>query len=212
MAGLGREEPLTVGAPDAIFTTFVLIYVVSRHGFAKTFVLTALLAGAMCELVLIPLISRLSDRFGRKQVYLYQTGAVLTGLIAYQYFAVLTHGGAGLTFIAVVVSLFIHALQYGPQAALIGENFQTHLRYGGAGLGYQLASVCAGAPAADRDVVAAQNRNPVRDLCVHRLRRCRHGRLRPCPPEPFPRRRRRRLGVPPITVVPDYGARRINSA
>jgi len=54
---------------------------------------------------------------------------------------------AGLIFIAVVVSLFIHALQYGPQAALIGENFPTHLRYGGAGLGYQLASVFAGGPA-----------------------------------------------------------------
>ncbi len=106
--------------PFYLFTTFVLTYVVSRHGFAKTFVLTAVLAGAVCELVAIPLFSHLSDRFGRKRVYL--TGAVLTGLIAYPYFAVLTHGGAGLIFIAVVASLIIHALQYGPQAALIGEN------------------------------------------------------------------------------------------
>ena len=146
-----REILLSAGVrfseqmPFYLFTTFVLIYVVSRHGFAKTFVLTAVLAGAVCELVAIPLFSHLSDRFGRKRVYL--TGAVLTGLIAYPYFAVLTHGGAALIFIAVVVSLFIHALQYGPQAALIGENFPTHLRYGGAGLGYQLASVFAGGPA-----------------------------------------------------------------
>ncbi|MBV8294993.1 MAG: MFS transporter, partial [Mycobacterium sp.] len=75
------------------------------------------------------------------------TGAIVTGLIAFPYFAVLTHGGAGLIFIAVVVSLFTHAVQYGPQAALIGESFPTHLRYGGAGLGYQLASVFAGGPA-----------------------------------------------------------------
>ncbi len=146
-----REILLSAGVrfseqmPFYLFTTFVLIYVVSRHGFAKTFVLTAVLAGAVCELVAIPLFSHLSDRFGRKRVYL--TGSVLTGLIAYPYFAVLTHGGAVLIFIAVVVSLFIHALQYGPQAALIGENFPTHLRYGGAGLGYQLASVFAGGPA-----------------------------------------------------------------
>jgi len=46
-----------------------------------------------------------------------------------------------------VVSLQVHAMQYGPQAALIGESFPTHLRYGGAGLGYQLASVFAGGPA-----------------------------------------------------------------
>jgi len=140
-AGLRFSEQM----PFYLFTTFVLIYVVSRHGFTKTFVLNAVLAGAVCELVAIPLFSHLSDRFGRKRVYV--AGAVLAGLIAFPYFAVLTHGGAGLIFIAVVVSLQVHALQYGPQAALIGESFPTHLRYGGAGLGYQLASVFAGGPA-----------------------------------------------------------------
>jgi metabolite-proton symporter len=140
-AGLRFSEQM----PFYLFTTFVLTYVVSRHEFTKTFVLKAVLAGAVCELVAIPLFSHLSDRFGRKRVYL--VGSLLTGLIAYPYFAVLTHGGAGLIFAAVVVSLFLHALQYGPQAALIAENFPTHLRYGGAGLGYQLASVFAGGPA-----------------------------------------------------------------
>jgi metabolite-proton symporter len=140
-AGLRFSEQM----PFYLFTTFVLIYVVSRHEFNRTFVLKAVLAGAVCELVAIPLFSHLSDRFGRKRIYL--VGSLLTGLIAYPYFAVLTHSGAGLIFAAVMVSLFLHALQYGPQAALIAENFPTHLRYGGAGLGYQLASVFAGGPA-----------------------------------------------------------------
>jgi len=140
-AGLRFSEQM----PFYLFTTFVLTYVVSRHEFTKTFVLKAVLAGAVCELVAIPLFSHLSDRHGRKRIYL--TGSILTGLIAYPYFAVLSHGGAGLIFLAVVASLFIHGLQYGPQAALIAENFPTHLRYGGAGLGYQLASVFAGGPA-----------------------------------------------------------------
>jgi MFS family permease len=140
-AGLRFSEQM----PFYLFTTFVLVYVVSRHEFTKTFVLKAVLAGAVCELVAIPLFSHLSDRFGRKRVYL--TGSLLTGLIAYPYFAVLTHSGAGPIFLVIVVSLFLHAVQYGPQAALIAENFPTHLRYGGAGLGYQLASVFAGGPA-----------------------------------------------------------------
>jgi metabolite-proton symporter len=146
-----REILLSAGVrfseqmPFYLFTTFVLSYVVSRHGFTKTFVLKAVLAGAVCELVAIPLFSHLSDRFGRKRVYL--TGAVLVGLIAYPYYAVLTHSGAGLIFVAVVISLVLHGMQYGPQASLIAENFPTHLRYGGAGLGYQLASVFAGGPA-----------------------------------------------------------------
>jgi metabolite-proton symporter len=146
-----REILLSAGArfseqmPFYLFTTFVLIYVVEHHELSKTFVLTAVLAGATLELVMIPLFSHLSDRFGRKRVYL--SGAVLTGVLAFPYFAVLTDGGAALIFIAIVISLVAHAMQYGPQAALIGESFPTHLRYGGAGLGYQLASVFAGGPA-----------------------------------------------------------------
>ena len=146
-----REILLSAGArfseqmPFYLYTTFVLTYVVSRHGYSKTFVLTAVFAGALLELVAIPWFSHLSDRYGRKRVYL--TGAILTGVIAFPYFAVLNHGGYALIFIAIVLSLVLHAMQYGPQAALIGESFPTHLRYGGAGIGYQLASVFAGGPA-----------------------------------------------------------------
>jgi MFS family permease len=49
--------------------------------------------------------------------------------------------------LAIIVSLIVHDMQYGPQAALIAESFTTRLRYSGAGFGYQLASVFAGGPA-----------------------------------------------------------------
>jgi metabolite-proton symporter len=146
-----REILLSAGVrfseqmPFYLFTSYVLIYVVARHEFSKTFVLNAVLVGAALELLMIPLFSQLSDRYGRKKVYL--CGVVLTALIAFPYFAILTSGGHALVFVIVVVSFIPHALQYGPQAALIGESFPTHLRYGGAGLGYQLASVFAGGPA-----------------------------------------------------------------
>jgi MFS family permease len=148
-----REILLSAGArfseqlPFYLFTTYVLIYVVSRpaHQFSKTFVLNAVLVGAFCELAAIPFFSHLSDSVGRKRVYL--TGSVLVGLFAFPYFVVLTHGGHVLVFITIVLSLVVHGIQYGPQAAMIGESFPTNLRYGGAGLGYQLASVFAGGPA-----------------------------------------------------------------
>src|SRR5256885_2018240 len=129
-----REILLSAGArfaeqmPFYLFTTFVLIYVVERHHYSKTFVLTAVLVGAAVELATIPYFSHLSDSLGRKRVYL--AGAIIAGLFAFPYFAVLTYGGPVPIFIAVVLSMIVHSMMYGPQAALIGESFPTHLRYG----------------------------------------------------------------------------------
>ena len=146
-----REILLSAGVrfaeqmPFYLFTTFVLTYVVQVHHYSKTFILSAVLVGATVELAAIPFFSHLSDSLGRRKVY--TAGAVSAGLFAFPYFYVLTHGSAVSIFIVIVLSMIIHAMMYGPQAALIGESFPTHLRYGGAGLGYQLASVFAGGPA-----------------------------------------------------------------
>jgi metabolite-proton symporter len=146
-----REILLSAGVrfaeqmPFYLFTTFVLTYVVQVHHYSKTFILSAVLVGATVELAAIPFFSHLSDTLGRRKVY--TAGAVSAGVFAFPYFFVLTHGGAVPIFIVIVLSMIIHAMMYGPQAALIGESFPTHLRYGGAGLGYQLASVFAGGPA-----------------------------------------------------------------
>jgi len=74
-------------------------------------------------------------------------GAAATGLYGFVYFAMLNTGSAVLIFFAIFISLIPHDMQYGPQAALIAESFTGRLRYSGASLGYQLASVIAGGPA-----------------------------------------------------------------
>jgi MFS family permease len=87
----------------------------------------------------------LSDRLGRRRVY--GAGIIGTAVFAFPYFGLLNTKTSGLVLLGIAVSLIFHAMQYGPQAALIAERFGTNLRYSGAGLGYQLASVIAGGPA-----------------------------------------------------------------
>jgi hypothetical protein len=78
---------------------------------------------------------------------MYAIGAVAVGLFAFPYFGLLNTTIPGLVLLAIVLSLIFHDMMYGPQAALIAESFGTNVRYSGAGLGYQLASVIAGGPA-----------------------------------------------------------------
>ena len=74
-------------------------------------------------------------------------GAAVTGVFGFIYFGMVDTAIPTLVFIAIVLSLIPHDMQYGPQAALIAEAFTPRLRYSGASLGYQLASVIAGGPA-----------------------------------------------------------------
>jgi MFS family permease len=93
----------------------------------------------------VPLFGYLSDKLGRRRVY--GAGIILVALFAFPYYALLNTRQSGLVLLAIVVSLVFHDIMYGPQAALISETFGTGVRYSGAGLGYQLASVIAGGPA-----------------------------------------------------------------
>jgi metabolite-proton symporter len=125
-----------------VFTVVVSTYVTQRFGLPASFVLGAVLIGAAVHSVTIPLWGLLSDRIGRRPVYL--IGAFGVAGWAFVFFALLDTRSFGLTVLAVVGGLVFHGAMFGPQAAFLPELFGTGVRYSGVSIGFQLASVFAG--------------------------------------------------------------------
>jgi metabolite-proton symporter len=132
-------------APFYIFTAFIFSYGTGTLHVSRDFLLTAVLSASVLSFFSIPFFGHLSDRIGRKNMYM--IGAVVTGLFGFIYFAMVNTGSEPIIFFAIILSLIPHDMLYGPQAALIAESFTGRLRYSGSSLGYQLASVIAGGPA-----------------------------------------------------------------
>jgi len=131
--------------PFYIFTAFVFTYGTTVSHSSRNLLLTALLVATAISAVTIPLSGYISDRIGRKRMYL--IGSVTVGLFAFIYFAMMNSMVPGLIFLAIVLSFIPHDMMYGPQAALIAECFTARLRYSGSSLGFHLASIVAGGPA-----------------------------------------------------------------
>ncbi|MFE8955280.1 MFS transporter [Streptomyces althioticus] len=128
-----------------VITAFILVYATTSAGVSKQTALNAVLIASALHFAVIPAWGALSDRWGRRPVYL--IGAVGVGLWMFPFFALIDTGGFGALLLAVTVGLVMHGAMYAPQAAFFSEMFATRMRYSGASIGAQFASVAAGAPA-----------------------------------------------------------------
>jgi len=146
-----RQVLVTIGARMAenvayyVLTAFILVYVTTGLGLSKTVGLDAVLIASAVHFVTIPLWGALSDRVGRKPVYLF--GAV--GMVgwAFGFFALMNTRSPALVVLSATIGLLLHGAMYGPQAAFFAEQFTTRVRYTGLSVGGQLSSIVAGAPA-----------------------------------------------------------------
>lgn len=147
----GRQVALTAllrtgqQAPFYIFSTWLLTYGTKTLELPRATFLHAVMAAATGSLVTIPLWGHLSDRLGRRRLVAW--GCVAMMVFPFLYFQLVDSRSVLLIFVAAILGQGIHDIQYGPQAALIAESFPGRLRYSGASLGYQLASITAGGPA-----------------------------------------------------------------
>ncbi|MEU3403149.1 MFS transporter [Streptomyces sp. NPDC006670] len=126
-----------------VLTAFLLVYVTVHLHLPKSDALNAVLIGSAVHFVTIPLWGALSDRIGRRAVTL--VGSAGMAVWAFAFFALLDSRSFAVIAVAVTAGLLLHGAMYGPQAAFISEMFDTRVRYSGASMGSQLASLIGGA-------------------------------------------------------------------
>ncbi|GAA2613100.1 MFS transporter [Actinomadura fulvescens] len=126
-----------------ILTSFLLVYVTTHLSLSKSTALNAVLIGSALHFVTIPLWGALSDRIGRRPVTL--IGSIGMAMWAFAFFSLVDTRSFAVITLAVTVGLLLHGAMYGPQAAFLSEMFDTRVRYTGASMGSQLASIIAGA-------------------------------------------------------------------
>jgi metabolite-proton symporter len=129
-----------------IYSAFVLVYAKQVLKLDRDHILSAVLVASLVELAAIPFFGALSDRWGRRPIYLF--GAIFTAVFAFPLFWLLDTRSSPLIYLALIIAfVFSHAAMYGPQGAFLSELFGTRVRYSGASLGAQISSVAAGGAA-----------------------------------------------------------------
>lgn len=128
---------------QAVLTSFVVSYATTAYGLPRQVLLNSLMIASAGMIVAIPLFALLSDKVGRRPVYI--TAAILTGVHAFVVFPMIGSGSTVVVLIAFVTGLTIlRSATVGPLGALLSELFPTSSRYTGVSLAYQFAAVIGG--------------------------------------------------------------------
>jgi metabolite-proton symporter len=125
-----------------LVVTFSITYLKVQVGADTSSILWYLLVAHAVHFAVVPLVGWLSDRFGRRPVYM--VGAVLGATWGFFAFPMMNSGNYAVITAAITIGLMIHAFMYAPQPAIMAEMFPTRMRYSGVSLGYQVTSIVAG--------------------------------------------------------------------
>ncbi|OIJ93028.1 MFS transporter [Streptomyces sp. MUSC 14] len=130
-------------AVSYFYTVFVLFYLTDHGHHGKGLGVAVITVSAALSMLSTPGWGALSDRFGRRPVFLF--GAVGSALYVVPFFLLVDTGSPVLTGIAVLIGVNVfHDAMFGPQAAWFSELFRTGVRMSGASLGYQTGAVLGG--------------------------------------------------------------------
>jgi MHS family shikimate/dehydroshikimate transporter-like MFS transporter len=126
-----------------LLTVFVVVYATTKLGLPKPLMLNAVLFAALLELVSLPLFGWLSDRIGRRPLYI--LGALFTIVFAFPLFWMLESKSTALIFTAIMIAMnFGHGMMFGPESCYFPELFGPNVRYSGASFGFQVSAAIGG--------------------------------------------------------------------
>ncbi|MEV6773795.1 MFS transporter [Nocardia sp. NPDC051030] len=125
-----------------LVVTFSITYLKVHVGANTKVILWWLLAAHAVHFAVIPLAGRLSDRFGRRPIYL--IGALTASTWGFFAFPMMDSKHNAVILSAIIIGLVFHAFMYAAQPAIMAEMFPTRMRYSGVSLGYQVTSIVAG--------------------------------------------------------------------
>ncbi|MDJ0388777.1 MFS transporter [Roseomonas sp. E05] len=144
-----RNVLLGIGAKVAesglfnIYAVFAITYCVSRLGLPRQEILNGVLVGCALECLTLPFFGALSDRIGRRAVYL--GGMAFQALLALVFFTMLDSGHTGMVWLAIALGLALgHGSVFGAQGAFFSELFPARIRYSGLSLVQQIGPILGG--------------------------------------------------------------------